>query len=68
MRLGSDIVISVVKRDPRCMTITLDPDTTAAAPALLKKVAQVHGGRAGVYDEVLVERTARKGDAVELLD
>ncbi len=68
MRLGSDIVISVVKRDPRCMTITLDPDTTAAAPALLKKVAQVHGGRAGVYGEVLVERTARKGGAVELLD
>ncbi|MBA3763215.1 MAG: MOSC domain-containing protein [Chthoniobacterales bacterium] len=68
IRIGSEVVISLLERDPRCMMITLDPDTASAAPALLKKVAQEHGGTAGVYGTVLVEGFARKGDAVELLD
>lgn len=68
LRVGSKVVISVLERDPRCMMITLDPDTGEKAPALLKKVAQAHSGMAGVYGAVLAEGMVRKGDSVELLD
>jgi len=68
VRIGSKVVISVLERDPRCMMITLDPDTGEKAPVLLKKVAQAHSGMAGVYGAVLVEGVLRKGDPVVLLD
>ena len=68
LRIGSKVVISVLERDPRCMMITLDPDTGEKAPALLKKVAQAHSGMAGVYGALFVEGTLRKGDPVELLN
>lgn len=67
VRIGAKVVISILERDPRCMIITLDPDTGNKEPALSKKVAQAHGGMAGVYGAVLVEGTLRKGDSVELL-
>ena len=62
------MVISILERDPRCVIITLDPDTGEQAPAILKKVAQAHDGMAGVYGAVLVEGMLHKGDPVELLD
>lgn len=68
LRIGSKAVVAVVKRDGRCMMITLDPDTAGKTPAILKTVAQAHGGTAGVYCAVLVEGILRKGDPVELLD
>jgi MOSC domain-containing protein YiiM len=49
------------------MMITLDPDTAEKEPAVLKQVAQAHGGMAGLYGAVLSEGTLRKGDAIELL-
>jgi uncharacterized protein YcbX len=68
LRIGARTVVAVVKRDGRCMMITLDPDTAEKTPAILKTVAQAHGGTAGVYGAVLVEGILRKGDPVELLD
>ena len=68
LRIGSKVILSILERDPRCMMITLDPDTGEKAPALLKKVAQAHSGMAGVYGAVLAEGMVRKGDSVELLD
>lgn len=67
LRMGKDVVISVLERDPRCMLITLDPDTSAKEPAVLKAVAQAHQGEAGLYAAVLREGMIRKGDLVELL-
>jgi uncharacterized protein YcbX len=67
LRIGSKVVVSVVERDPRCMMITLDPDTAEKTPAILKQVAQAHEKMAGVYGAVLVEGTIQKGDSVELL-
>ena len=67
VRIGPKVVISILERDPRCMMITLDPDTGEKEPALLKKVAQAHNGMAGVYGAVLAEGTLHKGDSVELL-
>ena len=68
LRLGSDAVLSIVKRDGRCMMITLDPDTADKTPSLLKRVAQAHDGMAGVYAEVITEGIVRQGDIVELLN
>ncbi len=67
LRIGPKVVIAVLERDPRCMMITLDPDTAEKEPALLKKVAQTHGGMAGIYAAVLMEGMIHKEDAVELL-
>jgi uncharacterized protein YcbX len=68
VRLGPKAVITILERDPRCMIITLDPDTGEQAPAILKKVAQAHDGMAGVYGAVLQEGLLHQGDSVELLD
>ena len=68
LRIGSKVILSILERDPRCMMITLDPDTGEKEPALLKKVAQAHSGMAGVYGAVLAEGMVRKGDSVELFD
>lgn len=68
LRIGSKVTVSILKRDGRCMMITLDPDTAEKEPAILKKVAQNHDGKAGVYAAVLVEGIVRKGDAVELVN
>jgi uncharacterized protein YcbX len=68
LRLGSKATVAILQRDGRCMMITLDPDTAEKTPAILKAVAQIHEGMAGVYGAVLVEGMIRKGDAVELLE
>ena len=68
LRIGPKVIVSVLERDPRCMMITLDPDTAEKSPAILKAVAQAHEGMAGVYGAVLIEGTLRKGDPVELLN
>lgn len=67
LRIGSKVVVSILERDPRCMMITLDPETAEKTPAILKQVAQTHAGMAGVYAAVLTEGVIRKGDSVELL-
>jgi len=68
LRIGPKVVVAILERDPRCVMITLDPDTGEQAPAILKKVAQAHDGMAGVYGAVLVEGMLHKGDSVELID
>ncbi|MDP9098552.1 MAG: MOSC domain-containing protein [Verrucomicrobiota bacterium] len=68
LRIGSKAVVAILKRDSRCMMITVHPDTAEKTPAILKTVAQAHDGKAGVYGAMLVEGIVRKGDPVELLD
>ena len=68
IRIGSKVVVSILERDPRCIMITLDPDTAEKSPAILKAVARAHSGMAGVYGAVLVEGLMHKGDPVELLN
>jgi uncharacterized protein len=67
LRIGPKVVVLILERDPRCMMITLDPDTAEKTPSILKKVAQAHDGLAGVYGAVLAEGMVHKGDSVELL-
>src|SRR5947199_10611720 len=68
LRIGPKVVVTILERDPRCMMITIDPDTGEKTPAILKKVAQAHDGMAGVYGAVMVEGMLHNGDSVELLD
>jgi uncharacterized protein YcbX len=68
LRIGSKAVVAILKRDSRCMMITLHPDTAEKSPAILKTVAQRHGNMVGVYGAMLVEGMIRKNDPVELLD
>jgi uncharacterized protein YcbX len=67
VRIGAKVVVAILERDPRCVMITLDPDTGEKTPAILKKVAQAHDGMAGVYGAVMVEGMLHKGDSVEAL-
>ncbi len=60
LRLGSKAIVTIVKRDGRCMMITLDPDTAEKTPAILKTVAQAHEGKAGVYAAVVTEGLSAK--------
>jgi len=68
LRIGPKVVVTILERDPRCVMITLDPDTGEKTPAILKKVAQAHEGMAGVYGAVMVEGMLHKGDSVEVLE
>jgi uncharacterized protein YcbX len=68
VRIGSKAVVAILERDPRCVIITLDPETGEQAPEILKKVAQAHDGMAGVYGAVLLEGLIHKGDSIEVLN
>ena len=68
LRIGTKVVVTILQRDPRCVMITLDPETGQKSPEILKRVAQAHEGMAGVYGAVMVESMLHKGDSVEVLD
>ncbi len=68
LRIGSEAMVAVLERDPRCKMISLDPETGEHDPEVLRKVAQAHEAYAGVYCAVLVEGTVAKGDPVVALD
>jgi len=68
LRIGTKVVVAILDRDPRCMMITLDPDTAEKTPAILKAVAQAHEGFAGIYGAILSEGVIKRGDSVELLN
>jgi uncharacterized protein YcbX len=68
LRIGSKVVIAILERDPRCVMITLDPDTGESKPEFLRQVAQAHQSMAGVYGAVLAEGALHKGDTVQLLN
>jgi uncharacterized protein YcbX len=67
LRIGSNAVMVVLERDPRCKMISLDPDTGEHNPEVLRKVAQAHDAFAGVYCAVLVEGILKRGDSIEVL-
>lgn len=68
LRIGSKVTISVLERDPRCVMITIDPDTGARNTAILGNVTKAHEGKAGVYGAVLVEGVVHVGDNIEVVD
>jgi uncharacterized protein YcbX len=67
LRIGEKVTVRVVKRDARCVIVTLDPETTERSPVVLEKVAREHDGCAGVYAAVLREGIVRADDPVYLI-
>src|SRR5258708_25407204 len=59
MQIGDDVTVHIVKRDGRCMMITLDPETAKASPEVHRNVVQKHEGCSGVYVAVLREVIVR---------
>ncbi|HEY1582837.1 MAG TPA: MOSC N-terminal beta barrel domain-containing protein [Chthoniobacterales bacterium] len=68
LRIGERATFAILELDPRCAIVVLDPATGEKDPAILKTIAQRHGGNIGIYGAVLVEGLVRQGDPVELLD
>jgi uncharacterized protein len=64
VRIGETVEMMLVKKDGRCVIITLDPDTAISSPEVLEVAAKKHEGCAGVYAVVLREGVIRPGDAV----
>ena len=64
VRIGEQVAVRVVEKDPRCKMITLDPETAEAAPQVLETVARKHNGCTGVYGAVLREGVVRVNDPV----
>jgi uncharacterized protein len=67
VRIGEDVTIQVVKKDGRCVIVTLDSETAERSPVVLEKIARDHGGCAGVYAAVLREGVVRADDPVYLV-
>ena len=67
IRLGTDAVIRVTERDPRCRIITLDPGSGEAIPALMRHVARTHDGKVGIYGVTETPGPLAVGDPVLLL-
>jgi len=60
-------VLSITKRDTRCMMINLDPDSAVQNPQVLRAVARYHNEQAGIYANVIVPGIMRTGDAIRML-
>ena len=64
LQVGEKVTLQVVKKDARCVIITLDPDTAKASPQVLQYVARGHDGCIGVYGAVLREGIVRANDPI----
>jgi len=68
LRIGDEVEIALTERDSRCKMITLNPDTGAASPELLKHVLAHHDGCVGVYGSVVREGFVRPNDPIEVVE
>lgn len=67
LQIGETVVVQVVKKDQRCIMISLDPETAVSSPQVLARVFQNHEGCAGVYGAVLREGIVKVGDPIYLI-
>jgi uncharacterized protein YcbX len=67
LQIGETVIVQAVKRDGRCIVITLNPETAEPSPKVLETVYHRHDGCAGVYGAVLREGIVRAGDPVSAL-
>jgi uncharacterized protein len=64
LQIGEKVTLEVVKKNARCVMITLDPDTAKPSPQVLERVARGHGNSTGVYGAVLREGIVHANDPV----
>ena len=66
MHVG-DLVLSVYKRDVRCVITTIDPDTIEVDLDVLKRTNEELDGVMGVYCTIVEPAVVRIGDPVEVV-
>ena len=62
-----DVVIGIDSRRGRCPMTTVDPDTLARDPEVLRDIGRRFGGRLALNAEVMVPGRIRVGDQVRLV-
>lgn len=60
--------LAVTEPIQRCVMITIDPDTGARDPWVMRTIAQQFGNAYGVYANVVRQGVLRRGAAVRLID
>lgn len=60
--------LAVVKLDPRCATVNMDPETGEKKPDVLRAIARNRENKFGVYATVIFEGKILKGDTVYSTD
>jgi uncharacterized protein len=68
LAIGSGVVVEALKRNKRCKINTLDPDTSVPNPEVMKRLAQNHDTRAGIYAAVLAEGMVGVGDEIRAVE
>lgn len=63
LRIGS-LRMRVDKRDGRCVVITIDPETGARTPAILRAVAEHRQGSLGIYGTTVTPGSIAIDDSV----
>ncbi len=61
-----DLRLALTQQDLRCVMTTLDPETGASTPAVLKKAGEMNDAYVGVYASVAVTGKVAVGDEVTL--
>jgi uncharacterized protein YcbX len=64
LQIGQTVLLQVVKKNRRCVMITLDPETAKSSPNVLDRVMLDHVGCVGVYGAVLREGVIRANDPI----
>jgi uncharacterized protein len=64
LQIGEKLTLMIVKKDSRCVIITLDPSSAETSPQVLETVTRNHGRCFGVYGSVIREGVVRSGDPV----
>lgn len=67
IKVGDKLELMIVKKDPRCKIITVDPDTAEITPQVLRNVAKKHAGCAGVYAAILREGVVERDAPIHLV-
>lgn len=65
--IGETVTLQIVKKNKRCVMITLDPETAASSPQVLENVFRGHDGCAGVYGAILREGIVKVDDPIYLI-
>mgnify|MGYP002725592775 CR=1 FL=1 len=68
LKIGEQLEIMVIELDPRCKTITIDPETSETSPKVLKTIVRNHEGFAGVFAAVIQEGVVKAGDEIYLME
>ncbi|HEV2489458.1 MAG TPA: MOSC N-terminal beta barrel domain-containing protein [Candidatus Acidoferrales bacterium] len=64
LQIGEKLALMIVKKDTRCVIITLDPSSAEASPQVFEAVTKNHDRCFGVYASVIREGAVRTGDPV----